>query len=109
MTKTAHTPGPWKHNGLKEPYFGHNEHTLAAAVWTADGKHFICGTRYNLTTPSAPDKETADANARLIAAAPDLLEALEYIVNDTPEEGGDAELTVVGYNKACAAIARTTA
>lgn len=34
-----------------------------------------------------------------------LVEALEFIVNDTPEPGEDAQLTVEGYNKACAALA----
>jgi hypothetical protein len=33
-----------------------------------------------------------------------MLSALEFIVNDAPE-GGDARLTVTGYNRACAAIA----
>jgi hypothetical protein len=46
------------------------------------------------------------ANARLIAAAPDLLAALSRIVNDSPEPGEDAVLTVEGYNQACAAIAK---
>ena len=37
-----------------------------------------------------------------------LLEALQYIVNDTPESGEDAELTVKGYNMACEAIRKAT-
>lgn len=44
----------------------------------------------------------------LLAAAPDLLAALEFIVNDTPEAGADAVLSVAGYNAACAAIAKAT-
>jgi hypothetical protein len=57
---TQHTPGPWKTNG--DPY-----------VSTADGKRSIafCDTRQ-----AHEDR----ANARLIAAAPDLLEALKDIV-----------------------------
>ena len=46
------------------------------------------------------------ANATLAAAAPDLLAALKRIVNDSPEPGEDAVLTVDGYNQACAAIAK---
>lgn len=38
-----------------------------------------------------------------------LLEALEFIVNDVPKPGEDAELTATGYNMACAAIALATA
>jgi hypothetical protein len=39
--------------------------------------------------------------------APDLLEALKFIVNDM-EPGEDAKLTVAGYNKACSAISKAT-
>lgn len=45
------------------------------------------------------------ANAALIAAAPELLEALMFIVNDA-KPGEDAVLSVKGYNKACKAIAK---
>ena len=53
--------------------------------------------------PFEADKPLVDKRARVIAAAPDLLAALEFIVNDM-EPGEDAKLTVKGYNKACAAI-----
>jgi len=43
--------------------------------------------------------------AALAAAAPDLLAALQFIVNDA-EPGEDAALSVEGYNRACAAIAK---
>jgi len=33
-----------------------------------------------------------------------LLEACEYVVNDTPEPGANAQLTVKGYNMLCEAI-----
>ena len=55
------------------------------------------------------DNEVVRPYANLIAAAPDLIEALEYIVNDVPEPGMDAQLTVTGYNLACAAIAKAKA
>lgn len=51
------------------------------------------------------DEETL-SNARIIAAAPDLLEALKFILNDCPIQGEDAVLSVNGYNKACNAIAK---
>ncbi len=40
----------------------------------------------------------------VVSVADELLEALEYIVNDIPEPGEDAELTAKGYNMACRAI-----
>lgn len=98
---SKHTPGPWVANVRK----------LGAARIEAPGRlvGFVSADetiedahgRIHETTSAE-----AKANARLIAAAPDLLEALLHIVNDTPEPGEDAELTVIGYNKACAAIAK---
>jgi len=45
-------------------------------------------------------------NERLRAINADLLAALAFIVSDTLEPGEDARLTVAGYNRACAAIAK---
>jgi hypothetical protein len=57
MKKTLHTPGPWKH----DPTWGLIEH----------GKTQICALHSgNL------------ANANLIASAPDLLSALEFLLAD---------------------------
>ena len=42
---------------------------------------------------------------RLREVNAELLAALQFIVNDA-EPGEDAQLTVTGYNKACAAIAK---
>lgn len=72
---TKHTPGPWKANGLPNTPKTDDFH-YACAVWTANGETPICFTggapgRY-LDEP----KEMQDANARLIAAAPELLAAL---------------------------------
>ena len=52
--------------------------------------------------------EDAARGQQLRNAAPELLAALQFIVNDTPEPGEDARLTTEGYNKACAAIERAT-
>ncbi|MNY65246.1 hypothetical protein D3C86_2024910 [compost metagenome] len=48
-----------------------------------------------------------EANARLIAAAPELLEALLACVEPT-EPGEDCPLPPGLYNKVCAAIAKAT-
>jgi hypothetical protein len=66
MNKTAHTPGPWKTEGRD--------------VQTADGlitvaiAHGPVGEWQKVRTEH-------EANARLIAAAPDLLEACERFMN----------------------------
>ena len=66
----THTPGPWyKTEGL---------------ISDSNGVHIAtaCDTRY----------ENAEANARLIAAAPDLLEALKGINKRLHNMMGDIEL-----------------
>ncbi len=95
-TTTAHTPGPWQ-------------------VWDVSSLSVVCGPFPDQLMPFSKvvcsihkDLTKHEANARLIAAAPELLAALQYIVSDTPESGADAELTTTGYNLACVAIARIT-
>ena len=77
----SHTPGPWKR--------------LAAYVF-AEGKHGgnICVigeprastmVEYKPLSMSSKDIDEAFANARLIAAAPDLLAALEACIKYLPE------------------------
>jgi hypothetical protein len=60
-TKSAHTPGPW------------HVHENGYGVFFADSQT-------NGSVAKIADKECALANARLIAAAPELLETLESIV-----------------------------
>ncbi len=68
MKKTLHTPGPWKH----DPTWGLIEH----------GKTQICALHSGNI-----------ANARLIAAAPDLLVALESLLKSSEVFGRfDAQL-----------------
>lgn len=58
-----HTPGPW--HPIKTPYRGH----ASAAYYIMAGKRAVAHVKQST---SSPVKE----NARLVAAAPDLLEAL---------------------------------
>mgnify|MGYP001571482384 CR=1 FL=1 len=93
--ETKHTPGPWESTRVDD----NTGHWLAYEIGSAMN---FGGQRIARTVGWT---ETACANARLLAAAPDLLAALKFIVNDA-EPGEDAQLTRAGYNMACAAIAR---
>jgi hypothetical protein len=86
---TKHTPGPWNVY-LAQPY---DEHCFEVSYDTKDG----------LTYPIADIHEVEDgdpeANAQLIAAAPELLEALScaekvlwYVVEEMGEEQFKVEL-----------------
>jgi hypothetical protein len=59
------TPGPWR---IEAP------HGYAHDVVSADNNYIICG-----FGPAEYSDSTNDANARLIAAAPELYEALEFV------------------------------
>lgn len=93
-----HTPGPWT---LGDPA---HEHTSGRAwtvpVWAneAPSGDKIAG------EAMATSRKTARANARLIAAAPDLLEALAQIVAEC--EAGTHDSGTSGMAAARAAIAK---
>ena len=63
MSKTKFTPGPWLFSSYKS----------GTSVIVIDGKEF------GVATVNYPNR---DANAHLIAAAPDLYEALDNLEND---------------------------
>jgi len=81
-----HTPGPW--NRIKGD----------RNVYSASGT--VCKTPAIIGGGSAA--ANWEANARLIAAAPDLLEALSEIIND----GGKFVMTNETHRKSRAAIAK---
>lgn len=70
-TKTKHTPGPWRlqtgHNTIYTLSGGNAGHTNCIGKVVCHGDH---------PTTSDVTLEEAEANAHLIAAAPELLEAL---------------------------------
>lgn len=69
MSGVKHTPGPWEAN------FSFPGRDGIGDVWQIDADgHAVCTTQFCY----APNTE---ANALLIAAAPDLLEALEAVLN----------------------------
>ena len=89
MSEAKHTPGPWLADG-------------ASVYEERDDFSVIC----NFWSSSLPEWE---ANARLIAAAPDLLEALEQLVIEYDDvELADAEPSslTAAFNAARAAIAK---
>ena len=74
---SGHTPGPWEHSG----------HNLVDATSIHNGMKY-CVAKAVITGKSDSDKEEAYANARLIAAAPDLLKIARFLV-EWDEAGGD--------------------
>ena len=73
--KTNHTPGPWKAD------------LSPGSFRTVDGADGECVAKVDLVITKAnsnkwqPDTETTEANTRLIASAPELLEALQALVD----------------------------
>ena len=100
---TKHTPGPW-YVGTGT-YEGRNIYSVASVT---DDEGFT----YQPLVANAEDDgiNCWDANARLIAAAPDLLEALQVMVRDysaAHASCGDLEMSPALF-QAQRAIARAT-
>ncbi|WP_225037905.1 hypothetical protein [Pseudomonas aeruginosa] len=94
MSKQSHTPGPWvSRNNM---VFG--------------GKKCICS-NVNAASPNpqniAEDVAMSIANARLMAAAPDLLEALQQAVTSMQDSGYPNDSLVI--RAARQAITKATA
>lgn len=85
-----HTPGPWQE--------------LGTAIWAgADGTLLVAQAKEKAAR-RRPTRKEADANARLIASAPELLEALKLFVAAV-EQGHDAML-VTAEKRAKSVIAK---
>jgi hypothetical protein len=102
-TTAKHTPGPWQ---IIPPRIG-----AALTIYAPDGLTPICTTASN-TSPVTMEMHRSGevrANARLIAAAPDLLGALETMVERFKGHAwGSEEDEERAITKACAAIAKAT-
>lgn len=70
-----HTPGPW---GIRSRHESRMDHTTVIRSVAIPGHDYIEVSR--ITNPSPEQDEVARANVRLIAAAPDLLEALKRLL-----------------------------
>lgn len=98
MSKAQHTQGPWKYDGdgfdsVAAQDFGTEGYTVMTDDCTP-----IC------EVDGVVDDEEAEANARLISAAPDLLEALKELTEEAFKNmsGGKGHL----IDNAYAAIAK---
>lgn len=86
---TKYTPGPWS------LFLGNAGYFCVEGIWKADSEaDRICG-----SIGAVASEEEAVANARLIAAAPEMLEALERVV-----ETGEADYET--FRMALAAVAK---
>jgi hypothetical protein len=93
------TPGPWRNDGrsiyaLVQDGWRRGEPLMVNRFYV----HVQCGSGRVSATP-----DELDANARLIAAAPDLLVALEAVLLDC-ENAAEVVLGEASYKKAYAAI-----
>ncbi|MEW4985215.1 hypothetical protein [Stenotrophomonas geniculata] len=84
---SKYTPGPWK-------WSGEYTHPCGKPAWTLLGRHGLYGI-LTCDQGSAPQDLNDEANARLIAAAPELLEALSKAVRETEQFLFDAWLVRV--------------
>ena len=69
--QTKHTPGPWM---------------VEKGTLDVIAKKHYDGMEINIRDIETNDRETIQANAALIAAAPDMLEALELVLRQLPTE-----------------------
>ena len=76
--KTEHTPGPWFIDDESQAGYKPTIVNKAAKHGTAEDHIYICDVRGPGRDWKTPSKKT-EANAHLIAAAPEMLEALKLV------------------------------
>lgn len=104
---TKHTPGPWHY------FHGGNEWAISR---DEDGKENIARVHININGISSFDPRhiesigESEENARLIAAAPELLEALQRLIKECEwqAEIGNMNGERIEFSAARAAIAKAT-
>lgn len=99
-----HTPGPWVVR-KRETYPGHvHEGFFKIDGFTAKGEQ-----EYRVASViDGNDSPQNESNARLIAAAPDLLEALQDVVNSVARCTSGDVCQMSDFSSARAAIAKAT-
>lgn len=82
--KSSHTPGPWHYQEGADAY---------AHIVRAHGNYFLCQLAQDTSG-------TAEANARLIAAAPELLDALADCLSEANVSTPTRAKAMAAINKA---------
>lgn len=95
---TKHTPGPWRQSTVNPCSVNKGGGKTAIGITTTHG------TDDQNYTEFFPSKDEAEANARLIAAAPELLGALETLTEQAERAGWNG----MSVHAARAAIAKAT-
>ncbi len=99
MAESKHTPGPWQRSGVRQPSPEYRGHPVGP-----DGDPVV------IVPYSDEHHAECLANANLIAAAPDMLEALREVVAAMPSMGGLGGLSAFNLCRAAdlakAAIAK---
>ena len=98
MSNAKHMPATWQKSWGSGRYYIRSNGRHIATVFSSRGIHS------EGTNP--PDKDEASDNARLIAAAPELLEVLEKLCSI--QEAGDVASWAEEWDEARAAIAKAT-
>ncbi len=94
-TKTTHTPGPWA-LGSTVNGFARNVTCPAITRWHSQAGGMVAFTIADLHAQDKAGYAEMDANARLIAAAPEMLALLERVAEwNVPSGFGDCDRAIV--------------
>lgn len=77
MSQTKFTPGPWATKSARIPVDGEFDWCVSTSI---DGADYVIAEAFGRVAEQI--RPNAEANARLMAAAPELYEALEELLQD---------------------------
>ena len=93
MNNTTHTPGPWY------PHYAKADHCLSSSVWGQEPGNQVA-------VIGGKSLEAMNANARLIAAAPAMYEALQIMVRAANVDEIDPLVMFASIERAKSALAQ---